>query len=195
MLPETSMSLIRRAQSCDEAAWSRLVGIYGPLVYGWCRRAGLSEHDSADVGQEVFRSLYTALVNYSQELGRFRDWLRGIARNHLREFFRRESRQPPLVKNSMLEVSSERDAVDLLLAESEETAQELTLIVHRALEAVAPRVKHQTWQAFWRTVIDGEATDKVAASMGITCDSVRQARCRILRRLRDELADEFPDTL
>lgn len=179
----TSLSLIRRAQHRDDAAWSRLVGIYGPLVYGWCRRAGVSEHDSADISQEVFRSLCAALSNYSPQLGRFRDWLRGVTQNHLREFFRRSSRQPPPVNNSTLEGSSA----------NQETAGELGLIVHRALEAVEPSVARQTWQAFWRTVIEGEATDQVATAMGITRDSVRQSRCRVLRRLRDELADEFPD--
>ena len=37
----TSRSLLERVRSNNEAAWSRLVHLYSPLVYYWCNRAGL----------------------------------------------------------------------------------------------------------------------------------------------------------
>src|SRR5262249_61127710 len=33
----TSRSLLERVRADDPAAWERLVGLYSPLVYHWCR--------------------------------------------------------------------------------------------------------------------------------------------------------------
>src|SRR5581483_11486997 len=42
LLPEsssaTSRSLLERVQADDAAAWDRLVSLYAPLVFQWCRR-------------------------------------------------------------------------------------------------------------------------------------------------------------
>ncbi len=187
----TSLSLIRRAQRADADAWTRLVAIYGPLIYGWCRQSSLSEHDAADVTQEVFRSLYTALPRYTAAEGRFRHWLRGMARNHLREYFRRESRHIEAIPGNQGELA-DLETVDYIFVVADGEAQsEVHQIVHRALDTIRPLVATQTWQAFWKTVIDCETVEQVSNSLGISRDAVRQARCRVLRRLRNELADEF----
>jgi hypothetical protein len=49
-----SSSLLLRARAHDPEAWRRLVRVYGPLIYSWCRRAGLQAADAADVDQEVY---------------------------------------------------------------------------------------------------------------------------------------------
>jgi RNA polymerase sigma-70 factor (ECF subfamily) len=45
----------------------------------------------------------------------------------------------------------------------------------------------KTWQAFRRMAVDGHLSAEIAADLGMTKDAVRQAKCRVLRRLRDEL--------
>ena len=50
----TSASLLARVQADDSEAWSRLVRLYGPVVYRWARQAGLQPNDAADVAQAVF---------------------------------------------------------------------------------------------------------------------------------------------
>ena len=47
----------------------------------------------------------------------------------------------------------------------------------------------RTWQAFWRTAVEGQAPKNVAAELGVRPDAVRMAKSRVLRRLRDELPD------
>ena len=51
---QTSLTLVGRVQANEEAAWQRLVDLYGPLIFSWGCRGGLSVEDSADVMQEVF---------------------------------------------------------------------------------------------------------------------------------------------
>src|SRR5438105_11562758 len=80
---ETSLGLLERARTDDAAAWGRLVALYAPLVFHWCRRWGLQEEDAADVFQEVFRSVASHLGGFRKERAgdTFRGWLRTIARS------------------------------------------------------------------------------------------------------------------
>ena len=48
-----STSLLVRLRERDPAGWQRLVVLFAPEVYRWCRQAGLRAHDAEDVGQEV----------------------------------------------------------------------------------------------------------------------------------------------
>jgi RNA polymerase sigma-70 factor (ECF subfamily) len=62
-------------------------------------------------------------------------------------------------------------------------------VVSRGLEQIRPEFHAKTWVAFWRTVVDGQATSLVAAELELTPASIRQAKSRILRRLRQQLGD------
>src|SRR5262245_29431146 len=63
----TSSTLLERVRAQDQEAWQRLVHLYSPLVYGWCRRSGLQDADAADVGQEVFRDVAGAIAGFRRD--------------------------------------------------------------------------------------------------------------------------------
>ena len=73
----TSISLLQRLKARDESGWQRLLTLYGPAVYGWCRKAGLSEQDAADVGQEVFAAVSRNIADFRRERpgDSFRGWV------------------------------------------------------------------------------------------------------------------------
>src|SRR5215472_3876541 len=77
----TSPSLLERVKADDPAAWDRLVGLYAPLVYRWCRRADLPEQEIADVFQDVFYAVATHIAAFRREGAgdTFRGWLRTIS--------------------------------------------------------------------------------------------------------------------
>src|SRR5262249_58062505 len=84
--PETtSLSLLARVRANEATAWQRLVDLYAPLVYHWCRRCGLSREDTADVFQEVFRSVAEHIASFRPEPvgGTFPGWVRTIARHKI----------------------------------------------------------------------------------------------------------------
>lgn len=187
----TSASLIERARDADAAAWRRLSGIYGPLVYRWCRRAGLQECDAADVVQEVFRAVVEGLAAFQPgRAGGFRGWLYGVTRHKLADHFRRRPDHAPLQDGmspggELPEALSESPSDD-------EQAFEATLTVHAALDAIRDDFTARNWQAFERTALGDETAVDVAAQLGMTPAAVRQARFRILRRLRRELDELSP---
>ena len=57
----TSESLLARVKRHDGEAWHRLSDMYGPMLYGWARRARLQDSDAADVVQETFRAVATSI--------------------------------------------------------------------------------------------------------------------------------------
>jgi acyl carrier protein len=61
------------------------------------------------------------------------------------------------------------------------------LLSRRALELVRAEFENRTWEAFWRTAVDGQAPADVAEDLGMSLHAVYKAKSRVLRRLRQEL--------
>jgi RNA polymerase sigma-70 factor, ECF subfamily len=187
----TSRSLLERARADDSAAWERLVGLYAPLVFGWCRRWGLPEQDAADVLQEVFQAVVAHLAGFrsGRAGGTFRGWLRTIAHHKVQDHFRRQGREPRGVGGSdaqarLAQVPGPEAPGSDAGAEPEERGLFL-----RALGLIRGDFEERTWQAFWRTAVDGRPPRDVADELGMSPGAVRVAKSRVLHRLREELGD------
>jgi len=63
----TSSSLIDRVKAGEAGAWDRLVSLYAPLLYHWCRRWKLQEEDLADVFQEVFKTVLLHIGEFRRD--------------------------------------------------------------------------------------------------------------------------------
>ncbi|HEV3345397.1 MAG TPA: sigma-70 family RNA polymerase sigma factor [Pirellulales bacterium] len=186
----TSATLIGRVKGDDPAAWDRLVKLYGPLVEQWCRRWGLQSHDVADVVQEVFKSVSAHVGEFRKQRSHdtFRGWLRVIVRHKVVDHFRRLSREPAGAGGS----EAQRRLADIAAAPVDDSADdpsEEVLLFHRALDLIRQDFAERTWQAFWRTAVDGVPAPDVAAELGMTSGAVRVAKSRVLQRLRAELGD------
>ena len=187
----TSQSLIRRAQRAEPAAWEKLTRLYSPVVYGWARRAGLQPDDASDVMQNVFETLTSRLGSFEYRRGEdsFRGWLYTITRNKVRDHFRcRRDRAQALggtdaqrMWQGLPELPPD--------STSDAGASELNGVRKRALELVSGDFESRTWQAFWRTAVEGDAPNDVAADLGISVWAVYKARTRVLTKLRSELED------
>ena len=183
----TSLSLLARAMANEADSWQRLVRIYSPLVFFWAQRSGLHEADAADVVQEVWQSVATALPRFErdQHAGTFRGWLWTITRNKLRDHFRRRQGKPEAAGGSdarfCLENIAEQEPVD-------ESGTEDHALLHRTLELIRPEFEERTWRAFWRMTVEGRSAADVAAEVGLAANAVHQAKFRVLRRLREEMA-------
>src|SRR3954465_3551938 len=91
----TSLSLLARARANDQDAWARLTSLYRPLVAFWCRRARCPAEEVEDVTQEVFAAAAAGLATFRRDRpgDSFRGWLRGITRNQVLMYFRRNHRR------------------------------------------------------------------------------------------------------
>src|SRR5262249_6373914 len=98
----TSRSLLARVNTNDAAAWDRLVTLYTPLVWHWCRKMDLPKQEIADVLQEVFQSVAAHIRDFHRDRpgDTFRGWLRTITRNKVHDHFRVHHREPQAVGGS-----------------------------------------------------------------------------------------------
>jgi RNA polymerase sigma-70 factor (ECF subfamily) len=186
----TSRSLLERARADDSAAWERLVGLYAPLVFGWCRRWGLPEQDGADVLQEVFQAVVAHLAGFrgGRPGDTFRGWLRTIAHNKVQDHFRRQGREPRGAGGSDAQARLAQVPGPEAASDSGAEPEERGLFL-RALGLIRGDFEERTWQAFWRTAVDGRPPRDVADELGMTPGAVRVAKSRVLHRLREELGD------
>ncbi|HTU21269.1 MAG TPA: sigma-70 family RNA polymerase sigma factor [Gemmataceae bacterium] len=181
----TPLTLLERIQQAgDQAAWGRLVELYTPILFAWARRCGEDEHDAADLVQEVFVALVQALPTFQHEgSGRFRRWLRTLLLNKLRDRKRRQVRTEKALAQRPGEIELP-DAAELFWE-----ADYHKELARRALLLMQAEFAPSTWKACWQTVVQGRSAAETARELGISENAVYIARCRVLRRLRQELGD------
>ena len=75
---------------------------------------------------------------------------------------------------------------DLELSEGPDQLAELC---QRALELVRHEFEERTWTAFWRVAVQEHPTADVAAELGVSSSAIRQAKSRVLRRLKEEMGE------
>ena len=188
----TSMTLLSLARQSDPAAWKRLTQLYGPTVYRWARQAGLQDSDAADVMKDVFSNVARSLGTFNRDepTHRFQKWLWTITRNEVIKVCQRMGRSPTVIGGSEGQAVFEQYA-ELPEPPSDGTgATDQTRLAHRALELLKSEFEDRTWQAFWGTAIEDRPAAEVGEPLGMNAKAVRQARYRVLCRLREELADE-----
>lgn len=181
----TSLSMLDRVRAADDDAWRRLVHLYSPLIFSWCQRSGLGSDDAADVLQDVWGAVAAHVGRFERTAssGTFRGWLWTITRNKLRDFHRGKAGKAAGVGGS----AAQQQLASIPETEPETQDTDAGGLMHRALELIRGDFEPRTWQAFWRTAIDGWSAADAAAELKLSVDAVYQTKSRVLRRLREEL--------
>jgi RNA polymerase sigma-70 factor (ECF subfamily) len=183
--------LVRLKNPRDERAWGEFLEIYEPLVYRLARTRGLQAADAQDLTQEVFRAVAAAIDRWDPDpaRGSFRGWLSRIARNLIVNMLLARARRTAGYG------AGGSDLVELLESmpapEAEETALFDSEYRRRLFTWAADKARHgfreNTWQAFWRTAVEGHDVSAVAQSLGMTPGAVHIARSRVMARIRREI--------
>jgi RNA polymerase sigma factor (sigma-70 family) len=186
--PTTQASLlVRLGDTTDAPAWERFVDLYAPPIYACARRHGLQDADAADITQDVLRSVHGAFRrgDYDSRRGPFRAWLITVVRNKLRDFVTARTRRAGSRK-------CPENGLDDLPAPGADPAAIFEQECERRLfawaaEQVRGRFQPATWQAFWRTAVDGASGKAVAAELGLSIAAVYLAKGRVMTALREQV--------
>jgi RNA polymerase sigma-70 factor (ECF subfamily) len=181
-MTKTPVSLLERLrQPNEQEAWSRFVELYTPVIYTWARQVGLQESDAADLVQDVFTMLLQKLPDFTYDHhGSFRAWLKTITLNKWRE-----NRRRPLARREGGGPPPELAAQE---AEAFWEAEYRQHVVSQALRVMQVDFEPNTWQACWEMVVNDQPAARVAEKLGVSVGTVYAAKCRVLARLRQELA-------
>ena len=143
--------------------------------------------DAEDIVQQVLMSIAKALESrpHDPERARFRTWLNRIAENAILNALTRAKPDVGTGRTEFVELLQQHSAPaeDSLLLKRE--CQEE--IFRRAAEQIRPQFTDTTWQAFWRTAVDGEACENVAKQLDCNIGSVYAARSRVMKKLQQKV--------
>lgn len=189
--PVTRPSLILRLRDAkDRDAWQQFTELYAPLVYSFARRRGLQDADAADLMQDVLRSVAGAAgrLDYDPRRGTFRGWLYTITRNKVFNFLDRSRRQVRGSGDS--DVRERLEATPAAADDTDEWDRDFERrLFHQAAEDVKGEFRPKTWEAFWRTAVDGQASEEVADALEMSVGAVYVAKSRVLGRLRERVKE------
>jgi RNA polymerase sigma factor (sigma-70 family) len=188
--PSTRPSLLVRIRDPqDERAWEEFLEIYTPLVVRLAERRGFQHADAADLAQEVFRAVASAIDRWDPDpaKGSFRGWLFRIARNLMVNLLASQRRHTRGTGDTdvarLLDQQPAPDPEDSLLFEGEYRRQ----LFGWAADRVRGEFRPATWQAFWKTSVEGQDPKVVGQSLGMTAGAVYIARSRVMARLKHEI--------
>ena len=197
-LPQTRESLLIRLGHHSDRAWAEFIGVYERALYRYCRANRLQDADAEDVTQEVLAALLKRIADWDPDRakGSFRAWLFRVARNISVDLVSARARQA---------IGSGDAGVNQMLAEIAEPddarREALETEYRRALfQWAADRAKSEvqdvTWQSFQRTAVEGQRAEDVAAALGVPVGTVYTAKCRVVARMRNLIAelDDEPES-
>ncbi len=184
--------LLRLRDRADSVSWREFHDRYGQLLYRYARARGASDADAEDIVQEIELSLFKAMegFEYDARQGRFRSYLRAAVVHALGRRASQQAHQPAALDPQNLETVAGAD-----VAENDER-WEREWQLHRlrwALREAAADFEPITLRAFELHVLQGRPADETATELGLSKDSVYQARSRVLKNLRERLAQLDPD--
>lgn len=186
-MPDTSISLLERIRgSGADVSWARLVEAYGPMIRRWLGQAGMAEADVDDIAQEVLLVVMAKLPEFDrQRTGSFRNWLRKVTLNCLRDYRKAVRRRRIATEDSRFEhVIEELADADSRLSRLWNAEHDQHVLRH-LLNQVRGSFSPATVEAFTRVVLDERSPDAVAADLGMTVNAVFIAKSRVLARLRE----------
>ena len=149
----------------------------------------MQAQDAADVVQEVFRAVFRGIdgLRYQRPGDTFRGWLRTIIRNKIHDHFNRRAAQPVAFGGSEAQQRFMQLAADQ--PRSSVGPGPLGGLLRRALDLIRGEFEDRTRQAFWLATVQQQSSADIAQRLGTTPGAVRQAKYKVLRRLRQELGD------
>jgi RNA polymerase sigma-70 factor (ECF subfamily) len=191
-----SSTLLDQLRTRRPEAWQRVVQLYGPVIYRWCRRSNLAAEDAADMVQEVLSTVAVHLPGFRRDRAQdsFTGWLATITRNKVREHYRRrhgmaEARGGSTAQRQMAEIPEPPPPLE---QEIRPDAQSAACLSQQALEMIRAEFEPRTWDAFWRVSVGEQSPSHVAIDLQMTVAAVYKAKSRVLARFR-QLLSELPE--
>jgi len=195
----TSTTLLRQAQANDQDAWQQLVRLYSRRMYRWCRRAGLQPADAGNVVQESLQAVARKLGDFRRDRpgDTFRGWLRRITDNKIHDHFRRQGRSLDLAtggtdgQQQLVNLADDPPAHNKHF--DEQATWDTSIVaplspqtkeLQETIEKIRGEVSDRDWKFFWRVVVDGQSAAEVGREFGVTANTVRLVKMRMLRKLR-----------
>jgi len=164
-----------------ELSWREFHEMYAPIIRGFARNAGLPAQEGDDILQEVMLGFFSVSpqFEYDPAKGRFRGYLKRATLNAVRARYRRHRAPAQLGAESAF-----ADSATAAVAWDHEWSLS---VLNRALGEVAKRFEPATFEAFELYGRRGVPVKASADRTGLSVEAVRQAKCRVMKAVREEI--------
>jgi RNA polymerase sigma-70 factor (ECF subfamily) len=165
-----------------QVGWNEFVAIYGSVIAGFARNAGVPPQEVDDILQDVMLGFFRQAnsFEYDPSRGRFRGYLKTVTLNSIRDRHRRK--RPAVGLPEHFDPASDDDHLQATW-DHEWTSN----LLRRAMEKVKSTVQPKTLEAFDRYGVRGEPIASVAEALGMSEAAIRHAKMRIMHQLREEV--------
>jgi RNA polymerase sigma-70 factor, ECF subfamily len=184
----TLLLRLRRDGTARELAWQEFYELYQPIITGFARRLGASPQESDELPQDVMQAFFRVVpeFNYDPDKGSFRGYLKTCVCNKLRDLRRRRIAAGLAGGSGGTAPELDEIAAETVWNDVWETEK-----LHRALNRVRHRYstnpeRARTFRAFEMRTLLERSTEEVAAELGVSHESVRAAKSRISKAVRQE---------
>ena len=164
--------------------------LYTPLFLAWARKLGLQAQDAADLVQELLAKLLRELPKFQYDPAKknFRGWLRTVCFNLCRDWQRARAARGGVGSDAGLSsvMGADDGLHDFWQQEHDAFLVRQALRVFTELEG---EFEPHTLTACREVVLRERAPEDVAQELGVAVNVVYIAKLRVLRRLRQELAE------
>ncbi|HVP11127.1 MAG TPA: sigma-70 family RNA polymerase sigma factor [Phycisphaerae bacterium] len=177
--------LIRVRNRQDQAAWYEFDSIYRPMLLRFGLARGLNANEAEEVAQQCLAAMtqYIEGFDYDPAKGRFKGWLRTMVHNRIRNLLR-DHRE------------GQADSQDFKRSQDrEQSPDELFDKVWRqehlkhCLRLIQKEVEESTFKVFVACVIEEQPVEKICGAFGMTANQVHAIKSRMLKRIRQRMAD------
>ncbi len=164
-----------------ELSWREFHQRYGPVILGFARNAGLPSQEAEDTLQDVLMGFFrvSSAFEYDPAKGRFRGYLKTMTLNAIRGQHRRRR---PEVYPDVEPMASVPATVGVIW--NHEWAKR---VLELAMEEASTRFEPATYEAFELYGRRGVPVEAAAERLGMTVDAVRQAKCRVVKAVRETI--------
>jgi len=182
----TRLSFLERLRDrSDSRSWADFHQHYGELLFSYARRLGASHDTAEDVVQEVEMYVFKAIDGFKRQerKGSFRAYLRSSVVHALGRRAGKQARQEAVLDPRVFDALTKTDAMD-------DAAWQREQYLHRirvAMRSIAGEFAPATLEAFRLHVLANRPVAETAEQLGMSRDSVYQAKSRVLKRLRERV--------
>jgi len=178
----------------NEDAWQQFCSRFEPMLRSYARRFGVPDSDTPDLMQEILVGFLTSYRNhlYDRNRGRLRDWIKGIAVNQIRLFYRRKQKQERQLSpgsgssDPWGRIPDDVQLTDIFDQEWEQSKLQQCLVL------VRQQVEPTTYESFRLRIFEKKSPRQVAEMLGISTNAVSINKHRVLKLLR-HLEKEYFD--
>ena len=186
----TRSSLLRRIKDPqDSEAWLQFRSLYSSLLYGFARASGLGHDDAEEVRSACYEAIVSQIDNfeYDREKGRFKSWLKVLARRRIADLVRKRQRLS-VASSRLAEVPNTSPSAEELWERHWET-EHLRFCVERAYE----NVSKQTRDVFRLLTEEERSVAEVCEKLALNANQVYKAKSRMLAEIRLVQQTVFPE--